>query len=134
MEARVDPILRFAGVWRFAHMPVKYFSTEMALRLGFAVATDILPEILVVDEVFAGGDAAFRRRATARMRELIDTAKILAMVSHDLDLMRKQCSRMTHAGPWEGRRRRRSRCGDRRLSETRRDCGGCSVTFWRENR
>ncbi len=93
MEARVDPILRFAGVRRFAHMPVKYFSTGMALRLGFAVATDILPEILLVDEIFSGGDTAFRRRATQRMEELIDTAKILVMVSHNLDLVREQCTR-----------------------------------------
>ncbi len=93
MEARVDPILRFAGVRRFAHMPVKYFSTGMALRLGFAVATDILPEILLVDEIFSGGDTAFRRRATQRMEKLIDTAKILVMVSHNLDLVRAQCTR-----------------------------------------
>ena len=94
MEGRVDAILRFAGVRRFARMPVKYFSTGMALRLGFAVATDVEPEVLLIDEVFAGGDTAFRRRAGRRMRELVGTAKILVMVSHNLELVRELCSRV----------------------------------------
>jgi ABC-type polysaccharide/polyol phosphate transport system ATPase subunit len=94
MEERVEGILRFAGVRRFAEVPVKYFSTGMALRLGFAVATDICPEILLIDEVFAGGDTAFRRRAGRRMRELAGTAEVLVMVSHNLDLVREMCSRV----------------------------------------
>ncbi len=93
LEERVEEILRFAGVRRFAQVPVNSFSTGMRLRLGFSVATNILPEILLVDEAFAGGDTPFHRRAAGRMRELIASSKILVLVSHNLDLVTELCSR-----------------------------------------
>ena len=94
MESKIDRILSFAGVEKFADMPTKYYSTGMQLRLSFAVATDILPEILIIDEVFAGGDAEFQKKAKQRMIDLIDNAKILVMVSHNLGLLQELCERI----------------------------------------
>jgi ABC-type polysaccharide/polyol phosphate transport system ATPase subunit len=94
MEAKSERILEFAGVEKFANMPTKYYSRGMLLRLTFSVATDILPEILLVDEVFAGGDAEFSRKASERMTNLIDTAHILVMVSHNLNLIETLCQRV----------------------------------------
>ena len=88
MEAKVGRILEFAGIRKFEHMPTKYYSRGMLMRLGFSVATDILPEILLVDEVFGGGDAEFRQRARERMTSLMDVAKILIMVTHNMRLVR----------------------------------------------
>jgi ABC-type polysaccharide/polyol phosphate transport system ATPase subunit len=94
MDEKVQRILAFAGVRRFAEVPTKYFSSGMLMRLGFAVATDILPEILLIDEVFAAGDAKFRVRARDRMLQLIDSAKLLVLVSHSLELVQEVCGRV----------------------------------------
>ena len=88
MASKVERILEFAGIRKFEHMPTKYYSRGMLMRLGFSVATDILPEILLVDEVFGGGDAEFRQRARERMTCLMDAAKILIMVTHNMKLVR----------------------------------------------
>lgn len=87
-------VIEFSGLVDFIDMPVKYYSTGMYLRLGFALATAIDPEILVLDEMFAGGDAEFVRKATARMQQMIERARILVMVSHDLSLLEKTCTRI----------------------------------------
>ncbi|MBI3464464.1 MAG: ABC transporter ATP-binding protein [Planctomycetes bacterium] len=94
MAARTPGILDFAELAPFADMPVKYFSSGMVARLGFSIATDVEPEILLVDEVFAIGDAAFRQKATQRMRALMDRSKIVLMASHDLELVAQLCSRV----------------------------------------
>jgi ABC-type polysaccharide/polyol phosphate transport system ATPase subunit len=93
MAAKVDRILDFAGLQDVAQTPVKYYSTGMLLRLAFAVATDVDPEILLVDEVFAAGDAEFIGRAKARMTQLVDASHVAVLVSHDLDLIRQMCTR-----------------------------------------
>ncbi len=93
METKVRGILEFAGLWDFAETPVKYYSTGMTLRLAFSIATDIEPEILMVDEVFAGGDAEFVKKASNRMMELVGNSKITVLVSHNLDLIKKMCDR-----------------------------------------
>jgi len=93
MAAKVDHILDFAGLADVARTPVKYYSTGMLLRLAFATATDINPEILLVDEVFAAGDAEFVGRAKDRMTRLIDASHIVVLASHDLDLIRQLTTR-----------------------------------------
>jgi len=93
MNAKVEDILEFAGLQEFAATPIKYYSTGMLLRLAFSIATDVHPEILLVDEVFAGGDAEFVQRATARMRELMDNSNIVVLVSHSMNLIRDMTSR-----------------------------------------
>jgi ABC-type polysaccharide/polyol phosphate transport system ATPase subunit len=93
MQNKMDRILDFAGLRESAQMPVKYYSTGMLLRMAFTVATDVDPEILLVDEVFAAGDAEFLVRAKARMAQLIGASHISVLVSHDLRLIQQMCTR-----------------------------------------
>lgn len=89
-----NDIIEFAEIKEFIDTPVKYYSTGMYMRLAFSLATAIHPDILVLDEVFAGGDAGFVAKARARMFELIDKANIMIMVSHDAELVRGLCNRV----------------------------------------
>lgn len=91
----IEPeVVAFAELEEFIDTPVKYYSTGMYMRLAFSLATAVHPDILVLDEIFAGGDAAFMERATARMYEMIDQANIMIMVSHDHRLVRSLCNRV----------------------------------------
>lgn len=86
-------IVDFSELEEFIDVPIKYYSTGMYARLAFTVATEINPEILIIDEIFAGGDINFVDRAVKRINNLIDSAKIVIMVSHSLDLIRNMCNR-----------------------------------------
>jgi ABC-type polysaccharide/polyol phosphate transport system ATPase subunit len=87
-------IIDFAELEEFIDTPVKYYSTGMYLRLAFALATSVDPDILVLDEMFAGGDANFVKKATARMNKVIESANILVVVSHDTNLLSTLCTRV----------------------------------------
>jgi len=87
-------VIAFAELEEFIDTPVKYYSTGMYMRLAFSLATAMHPDILVLDEVFAGGDAAFMAKAKARMHALIDKANIMIMVSHDHVLIKSLCNRV----------------------------------------
>jgi ABC-type polysaccharide/polyol phosphate transport system ATPase subunit len=87
-------IIDFAELSEFIEMPVKYYSTGMYMRLAFSLATAISPEIIILDEIFAGGDAAFIQKAKKRMHDLIDSSDIMIMVSHDHHLVRSLCNRV----------------------------------------
>lgn len=87
-------VITFAEIEEFIDTPVKYYSTGMYMRLAFSLATAMHPDILILDEIFAGGDAAFMEKARARMQELIDKANILIMVSHDHELVKALCNRV----------------------------------------
>lgn len=87
-------VIDFAELDEFIDTPVKYYSTGMYLRLAFALATAIEPDILVLDEMFAGGDARFVQKATARMQKMIESANIMVVVSHDLRLLERICTRV----------------------------------------
>lgn len=93
MLEKVDRIIDFAGLQEFRDMPIKYYSTGMLMRLAFSTATDIDPEILLIDEVFGGGDAEFVERAKARMNRLLDDSNIVVLVSHQLELIKQVCTR-----------------------------------------
>jgi len=91
----VEPeVISFAELEEFIDTPVKYYSTGMYMRLAFSLATAIHPDILVLDEIFAGGDAAFLVKAKARMHDLINKADIMIMVSHDHELVKLLCNRV----------------------------------------
>jgi ABC-type polysaccharide/polyol phosphate transport system ATPase subunit len=94
LQAIEDEIIAFAELEEFIDTPVKYYSTGMDLRLAFALATAVQPEILILDEMFAGGDASFVQKATARMHKVIEGANILVVVSHDIDLLQRICTRV----------------------------------------
>ena len=86
-------IVEFSELQEFIDVPIKYYSTGMYARLAFTVATEINPEILIIDEIFAGGDINFVDRAVKRINDLIDSAKIVIMVSHSLSLIESMCNR-----------------------------------------
>lgn len=91
----VEPeVIAFAELEEFIDTPVKYYSTGMYMRLAFSLATAIHPDILILDEIFAGGDVHFMEKAKTRMHEIIDKANIMVMVSHDSDLVRLLCNRI----------------------------------------
>jgi len=92
MARRVQPILEFAELQDFADTPIKYYSSGMAQRLAFSVATEIDPEVLLLDEIFSAGDIHWMEKAQRRMRGLIDRTGILVLVSHQMDLIRQYCN------------------------------------------
>jgi lipopolysaccharide transport system ATP-binding protein len=83
-----------SGLGDFLDLPVAGYSTGMALRLAFAVATSIRPQILLLDEWIAAGDAEFRDRAEARLAALVQQAEILVLATHDHAILRRWCSRV----------------------------------------
>lgn len=87
-------VIAFAELEEFIDTPVKYYSTGMYMRLAFSLATAMHPDILVLDEIFAGGDAGFMVKATKRMHDMIDKANIMIMVSHDHLLIQSLCNRV----------------------------------------
>jgi ABC-type polysaccharide/polyol phosphate transport system ATPase subunit len=93
MAALVPSIIEFADIGPFIDAPVKTYSTGMKARLGFAIATSITPDILLLDEVLGTGDATFRARSQARVRELIEHAKAIVLVTHDLTFVSEFCNR-----------------------------------------
>jgi ABC-type polysaccharide/polyol phosphate transport system ATPase subunit len=93
MAAITPSIVEFADIGPFIDAPVKTYSTGMKARLGFAIATAITPDILLLDEVLGTGDQTFRARSQARVRELIDKAKAIVLVTHDLTFVTEFCNR-----------------------------------------
>lgn len=91
--AKMREIAEFSELGDFLNMPVKYYSSGMFLRLAFSVSTSIEPDILLLDEVVAAGDAAFIKKATQRMHELIDTAKVMLYVTHSMQQAVEMCNR-----------------------------------------
>ena len=84
IQRRFDEIVEFAELTEFIDAPVKTYSSGMYMRLGFAVAIHVDPDVLLVDEVLAVGDAAFRRRALEALRRLIAEGKTVLFISHDM--------------------------------------------------
>ncbi len=93
IAAQFDEIVAFAGVEQFIDTPVKRFSSGMRLRLAFAVAAHLEPEVLVIDEVLAVGDAEFQRRCLAKMGDVARGGRTVLFVSHHLDSVRALCPR-----------------------------------------
>ncbi len=93
IQRRFDSIVEFAEVTRFLDTPIKRYSSGMKMRLAFAVAAHLEPEILVVDEVLAVGDAAFQRKCVSRMGEVIEEGRTVLVVSHNLAMIQTLCPR-----------------------------------------
>lgn len=93
IKAKMREIADFSELGEFLNMPVKYYSSGMYVRLAFSTSTAIMPDILLLDEVFAAGDAGFIGKATRRMKELVNVAKILVMVTHNMNTARDICNR-----------------------------------------
>jgi lipopolysaccharide transport system ATP-binding protein len=93
IDRRFDAIAAFSGVERFLDTPVKRYSSGMRVRLAFAVAAHLEPEILIVDEVLAVGDAEFQRRCLGKMSDVAGSGRTILFVSHNLAAVRSLCSR-----------------------------------------
>lgn len=93
IRARFDQIVAFAGIGTYLDTPVKHYSSGMTVRLAFAVAAHIDPEILLVDEVLAVGDASFQRRCLDRLAELAEEGRTVLFVSHNMAVIRGLCPR-----------------------------------------
>ena len=91
LESRFDEIVEFAGIERFIDMPVKNYSSGMYVRLGFSIAINVDPDILLVDEVLAVGDEQFQRRCLERVSELREQGKTIVVVTHSLNTVRTLC-------------------------------------------
>ena len=91
VRRKFDMIVEFAGVERFIDTPVKHYSSGMQVRLGFAVAAHLEPEILIVDEVLAVGDEEFQRRCLDKIEEVASKGLGILLVSHDLAAVRTRC-------------------------------------------
>ncbi len=91
LDARFDDIVGFAGLERFIDTPVKNYSSGMYVRLGFSVAINVDPEILLVDEVLAVGDESFQRRCNEKFAEFKADGRTIVLVSHALGSMRNMC-------------------------------------------
>ena len=91
VDAVLDQIIDFSGLSRFIDNAVKTYSSGMYARLGFSIAVHLYPDILVVDEILAVGDASFQRRCYQRIDEMKASGKTLIMVSHALDAIRDHC-------------------------------------------
>ncbi len=92
IQRKFDEIVAFAEVEKFIDTPVKHYSTGMGLRLGFAVAVHLEPEILVVDEVLAVGDAQFQKKCLDKMSEIGRGGRTILFVSHNMSAMRNICT------------------------------------------
>ena len=104
LHGKMDAIAEFTELGKFLDMPVRYYSAGMLVRLAFSIATTIEPEILLIDEVLSVGDMSFQEKARRRMREMMDKAEMIVVVSHDLEAIARMCE----IGVWldQGRIRR----------------------------
>lgn len=94
MADHFDEIVEFAEIGQFLDSPIKNYSSGMRARLGFAIATMVKPDILIVDEVLAVGDYKFRQKCEKRMQEMLKGGTTLLFVSHNIEEVRRLC---THA-------------------------------------
>jgi lipopolysaccharide transport system ATP-binding protein len=94
MDRKFDEILAFAEVEKFIDTPLKHFSTGMQMRLAFAVAAHLEPEILLVDEVLAVGDAAFQKKCLGKMSDVASGGRTIVFVSHQMSQIRRLCERV----------------------------------------
>lgn len=94
IRAKFDRIVEFAGVGEFIDTPVKWYSSGMYVRLGFSIAAHLEPDILLVDEVLAVGDAAFQVQCIERLNQLRHSGTTMLFISHDLASIEKLCDRV----------------------------------------
>jgi lipopolysaccharide transport system ATP-binding protein len=93
VDRKLEAIVAFSGVERFLDTPIKRYSSGMRLRLGFAVAAHLEPDILIVDEVLAVGDAAFQKKCISAMNDLRSGGRTVLFVSHNMAAVENLCSR-----------------------------------------
>jgi ABC-2 type transport system ATP-binding protein len=93
LDAKFDRIVDFAELWDFIDSPLRTYSTGMVTRLGFSIATDIKPDVLIVDEILGVGDEAFQRKSRERMLNFCRQGTTVILVTHNSELMQSMCER-----------------------------------------
>ena len=93
MHEKFDRIVEFAELGDFIDAPLRTYSSGMVARLGFAIATDVKPDVLIVDEVLAVGDESFQRKGQARMQEFREQGATILLVTHTMATVQKMCQR-----------------------------------------
>lgn len=93
VEEKFDEIIEFAELLEFVDVPVKNFSSGMIARLGFAIATIVAPDILIVDEVLSVGDFKFQEKSQKKIQDMIDSGTTVLFVSHSAEVVKKICKK-----------------------------------------
>lgn len=94
VRERFDEIVDFAGIGEFIHLPMRAYSSGMAARLRFAISSATVPDILIIDEALATGDAEFKAKSAARIEEIRSRAGTVFLVSHSAATIRRMCDRV----------------------------------------
>jgi len=93
MRGRIEAIADWAGLSEHMDIPIRAYSSGMTARLAFATATDVTPDLLLIDEILSVGDEDFRDKSKARTEEMMNSGCAVLLVSHDLETVRKMSSR-----------------------------------------
>lgn len=94
LEEKIDEIIEFSELKKFIDTPLKNYSSGMIARLGFAIATIIKPEILIVDEILSVGDIKFQRKSEKRIKDLMELGSTVIFVSHSIDQIEQICDKV----------------------------------------
>lgn len=94
VDEKFDEIVNFSGIGDFIDTPVKHYSSGMYMRLGFAIAVHVDPDILLVDEILAVGDAAFQKKCFERLNKFHKAGATIVVISHSLDMIRNFCKKV----------------------------------------
>ena len=93
IKEKYDEIVEFSELGDFINVPVKNYSSGMRARLGFAIATVVEPEILILDEVLSVGDAKFRKKSEKKIRDMFDKGVTVLFVSHSIEQVKRLCNK-----------------------------------------
>jgi ABC-type polysaccharide/polyol phosphate transport system ATPase subunit len=93
LEEKIPAIEEFAEIGDYMHVPMKYYSSGMISRVSFSIVLAMQPDILLIDEVFSVGDLQFQRKSARALHELLNKAACQVIVTHNLDFVRKHCTR-----------------------------------------
>ena len=94
LKSKYDEIVEFSELGNFINSPVRNYSSGMVMRLAFSIASLVNPDILIVDEILAVGDAAFQEKSYARMMDMMSHGTTVLLVSHNIDQIRRLCDRV----------------------------------------
>lgn len=93
IKKKMHEIAAFSELGEFMNVPVRYYSSGMLVRLAFSISTAVEPEVLLIDEVLGAGDLAFQIKARERMRDMMSTARLMVLVTHEIETLKKICNR-----------------------------------------
>jgi ABC-type polysaccharide/polyol phosphate transport system ATPase subunit len=94
LQGKLEAIGEFTELGDYLNLPVRHYSSGMMMRLAFSIATNVAPEVLLVDEVLAVGDMAFQLKARKKMHEMMGSASLMVLVAHDLATVQEMCNRV----------------------------------------